>query len=411
MWRESSPQFRVGLVAALLLWPVVIPLLVLFFTWRNGADVRRRTGKSILRQMWEQIVITAMHSILPPSYYLFELHDDGKRRRAGEYLNRFETKRFAYEFLRRYNGGKPVPEDRTTVYLSNKAMFFERCRDYRLPAIPVLMFLQNGEVAEHEPNGLLLPRMDLFCKLVCGTGGRGAQRWVHLDADRYQDIHGNILTEQGLVERLKALTQSWRNGYIVQPRLANHREIADLSNGSLTTVRVMTCRNERGEYEVTNAAFRMAQGRSVVDNFHAGGLLAKVDIRTGKLGRATDGGLALRPGTGWCDRHPDTGGQILGRTLPLWDEVLDLTRRAHATAFADHVIIGWDVGITDDGPYLVEGNKGPDLDLVQRSHGEPVGNTRFGELLAYNLRCSLDAKYSSAAPSQFDGKRHAIDGG
>jgi hypothetical protein len=154
----------------------------------------------------------------------------------------------------------------------------------------------------------------------------------------------------------------------------------------------MTCRNERGEYEVTNAAFRMAQGDNiVVDNFHAGGILAKVDIRTGVLGRATDGALALGPGTGWCERHPETGGTILGRRLPLWPQVLDLARRAHATAFRDHVVIGWDVAICDDGPRLIEGNKGPDLDLVQRSHGEPLGNTRFGQLLAYNLQRSLEA--------------------
>ena len=248
--------------------------------------------------------------------------------------------------------------------------------------------------ASHPTRRTLLPRMDLFCKLVRGTGGRGAERWVCLDAGRYRDVHGMILTEAALLERLKSLTVARTKGYIVQPRLVNHRDIADLSNGTLTTVRVMTCRNERGEYEVTNAAFRMAQGRtSVVDNFHAGGILAKVDIRTGILGRATDGALALGPGTGWCDRHPNTGGQILGRTLPHWEQVLDLVRRAHTTAFSDHVLIGWDVAILDDGPRLVEGNKGPDLDLVQRSHGEPLGNTRFGELLAYNLQRSLDAKY------------------
>ena len=394
MWRESRFKVRVGLVASVLLWPLTVPALVLFFTWKNGADVRQRTGKGIVRQMLEQVGLTVRHSILPPWYYIFELHDDSKRQRAGEYLNRFETKRFAYEFLRRYNGGQRLPADRSTACLSSKALFTARCRDYQLPAVPVLMSIEKGQIVQEEPSGTLLPRMDLFCKLVRGTGGRGAERWVCLDAGRYRDVHGMILTEAALLERLKSLTVARNKGYIVQPRLVNHRDIADLSNGTLTTVRVMTCRNERGEYEVTNAAFRMAQGKtSVVDNFHAGGILAKVDIRTGVLGRATDGALALGPGTGWCDRHPNTGGQILGRTLPHWEQVLDLVRRAHTTAFSDHVLIGWDVAILDDGPRLVEGNKGPDLDLVQRSHGEPLGNTRFGELLAYNLQRSLDAKY------------------
>jgi hypothetical protein len=71
--------------------------------------------------------------------------------------------------------------------------------------------------------------------------------------------------------------------------------------------------------------------------------------------------------------------------------VLDLARRAHATAFSDHVVIGWDIAILEDGPRLVEGNKGPDLDLVQRSHGEPLGNARLGQLLAYNMKRGLAA--------------------
>ncbi len=292
-----------------------------------------------------------------------------------------------------------MPAARSTEYLSNKALFTERCRHYQLPAIPVLMVLKDGEIARYETTGPLLPPTDLFIKMMRGTGGRGAERWAHLGGGCYRGAQGHVLGEEALIARVRVMTLTCRKGYIVQPRLVNHRDIRDLSNGALTTVRVMTCRNERGEYEVTSAAFRMAQGdNTVVDNFHAGGILAKVDIQTGELGRATDGALALGPGTGWCERHPDTGGQILGRRLPFWPEILDLVRRAHATAFSDHVVIGWDVAILDDGPRLVEGNKGPDLDLVQRSHGEPFGNARFGELLAYNLRRSLEAKYSSAAP-------------
>jgi hypothetical protein len=102
-WRESGPLARFGSVAILLAWPFVLPAMIGFFTQRNGPSVRARTGKGILRQVWEQAAMTVTRAILPPWYYIFELHDDGKRRRADEYLHRFETKRFAYEFLRRTN--------------------------------------------------------------------------------------------------------------------------------------------------------------------------------------------------------------------------------------------------------------------------------------------------------------------
>jgi hypothetical protein len=47
----------------------------------------------------------------------------------------------------------------------------------------------------------------------------------------------------------------------------------------------MSCRNESDHYEVTDAVFRMARSsKTVVDNYHATGIAANVDIQTGELG-------------------------------------------------------------------------------------------------------------------------------
>ena len=133
-WRECGVQGRLELCAGVLAWPLLLPLVVGFFTWHNGAWVKKKTGKGIGRQIGEQFKVAAAHSLLPPWYYIFELYDDAKRRRAGEYLSRFETKRFVYPFLRQYNGGLPVPAARSTECLSDKAMFAERCGEFGLPA-------------------------------------------------------------------------------------------------------------------------------------------------------------------------------------------------------------------------------------------------------------------------------------
>ena len=121
-------------------------------------------------------------------------------------------------------------------------------------------------------------------------------------------------------------------------------------------------------------------------------MMMKPSIRARFISRLT----RLGPGRGWCERHPDTGAAIAGRALPYWQETLDLARRAHTLAFADHVVIGWDIAILAEGPRLVEGNKGPDLDLVQKSHREPLGNARLGQLLAFHLRRTIAAR--SARP-------------
>jgi hypothetical protein len=165
--------------------------------------------------------------------------------------------------------------------------------------------------------------------------------------------------------------------------------MSDLSNGALNTIRIISCLDEQGQPEIIAAVLRMAVGDNVtVDNVHAGGLAAAVNIEQGRLSQATDMGVDSR--LGWIDSHPDTGGRITGRILPMWDEVCTLVGRAHS-AFQDWAVVGWDVAIMADKPRLVEGNSGPDIDLVQRPLRTAFGKGRFGELLAFHLTRSEPA--------------------
>jgi hypothetical protein len=119
-----------------------------------------------------------------------------------------------------------------------------------------------------------------------------------------------------------------------------------------------------------------------VDNIHAGGIAAPIDLATGRMGPASD--LGLGPKFAWYDSHPWTHAPIAGRVLPHWQEAMALAVRAH-DAFSEWAVIGWDVALLDDGAWLIEGNKGPDVDLMQRPLRGPIGNGRFGALLAYHL--------------------------
>jgi len=121
-----------------------------------------------------------------------------------------------------------------------------------------------------------------------------------------------------------------------------------------------------------------------VDNFHAGGVACAVSLGQGELGMASDLGADAR--LGWCLDHPTTGARISGTLLPYWDQVKSLGLRAH-DAFTDRVLIGWDIAISDDGPIIIEGNRGPDLDIMQRFMD--VGfyhEHRLSQLIAHHLR-------------------------
>jgi hypothetical protein len=391
MWRESSLAERIRLLLTFLLWPFLVLTASGFLTWRNGRVVKRLAGKGVAKQFLEQIKLASTQAILPPWYYIFGLYDDARRSRAWHYLNRFETKRGVYDFLRKYYRAAPAPAAHDSMeVLSNKALFTARCQECGVAVVDVLMRLEDGKIIGATPDQPKLPPMDLFIKRLRGAGGKGAMRWEYLGDGRYRNHRGRMMGAGELLNDLKRL--SLERGYLVEPRLINHPEIADLSNGALTTVRIMTCRNERGDFEPIHAVFRMAQGvNTIVDNAHAGGIVATVEMTTGILGRGIDGALGLG-GAGWRERHPDTGARFAGRRLPDWERALALVKQAHTLAFADMVVLGWDVGLLESGPRLIEGNKRPDVDLMQMALG-PLGNARLGELLAYNLKRALEIKY------------------
>ena len=375
-WRSLGLGQRLYAAALVLSWPLTVAVVSIRWIRRNAAPVRRLTGKGALRQFREILGVGLRHRISPRYYYMFELYFDARRAKAGDYMMRFETKQVAYRLLR------PIQQT-TGTPIKNKIAFAVYCREHDLPAVPLVAAFRDGvrvaEIGPAEP-----PATDLFIKRVLGKGGARAERWNWIGEGRYRSTRGDELSGPELLEHCAALSK--REEYLVQPALTNHAELRPLSLGALSTVRLLTCRDESGGYEVTNASFRMAADpKSPVDNIHAGGIAAPVDLATGRLGQASD--LGLGPKLVWHDKHPLTGAEITGRVLPFWPEAMALAVRAHAE-FSEWTVIGWDIAILDEGARLIEGNKGPDVDLIQRPLRAPIGSGRFGELLAYQLeRC------------------------
>jgi hypothetical protein len=215
-----------------------------------------------------------------------------------------------------------------------------------------------------------------------GRGGRGAERWDRVGPWTFAGPAGEQLSGAELLARLVA--QSARVPLIVQPRIQPHRDLVPITSGALPTVRVLTCLNADNQPEVMAAMMRTSFGANrTVDNLHAGGIGALVDLSSGKLGKASNLGADAR--LGWFSTHPDTGNQIEGTAVPCWDEVKARAVDAHR-AFNDRVVIGWDVAILENGPILVEGNGNPDLDILQRFMRTGLREHRFAELLAHHLR-------------------------
>jgi hypothetical protein len=370
-WRPASLAEWLDIVAAILLWPVAVVTCSLWYTRRNGAIVAKWFHRSTASQLGDQVRLAFTSGLLPPWYYIFELYRPGAMDQARAYLTRGETKHGAYVLLARARSSSSP--------LGDKQAFADFCEERQVNSLPALLSVHNGELRWRATKSL--PHADLFVKPVHGRGGRGAERWDYAGSGTYAHCGGELLSANQLLDRLRGLSQL--QPYLVQERARNHPEIRDLSNGALNTVRMISCLDEREQPELIGAVLRMAVGSNVtVDNVHAGAIAASVDLAEGRLWRATFMGIdATQP---WIDRHPDTGAEITGRILPMWNELCDLVRRAHS-AFHDWAVIGWDVAITPDGPRIVEGNSGPDIDLIQRPLRTAFGDARLGELLAFHL--------------------------
>lgn len=364
-WRPQGLADWLELIIGAVLFAPALIASSAWFTWKNGDAIRQRFGVGIAKQISGQFRLFFSSGILPPWYYIFSLHDDG-RRRADTFIQRFETKRCLFPALKPKKGSP----------LNDKGVFASYCRDRGIRCVETILLLDG----KHP--GRDLPACDLFVKPSRGRGGRGAERWDLVGLFTFASTSGEELEADALLERL--VKRSRHRPLVVQPRMRPHPDLLDITSGALPTIRVLTCLNESGKPEVVAAMLRTSFGKNkTVDNLHAGGIGALVDIGTGALSRCSNLGSDAR--LGWFSVHPDTGSQIEGRTLPCWEKIMCHATSAHAH-FMDRVVIGWDIAVLEDGPILIEGNGNPDLDILQRFMREGLRKHRFARLLVHHIR-------------------------
>lgn len=146
------------------------------------------------------------------------------------------------------------------------------------------------------------------------------------------------------------------NSFVVQECLNNHPDLMKINpKKGLQTVRVITNINKNGEVEILLAYFKPIVGNNRVDNHKSGktgNLISEIDLTSGSLKQPI---LITSNGPVDIVRHPDTGNILEGSTIPLWDLVCE-TVKATAVKFLPMRAIGWDVAITADGVFIIEGN-------------------------------------------------------
>lgn len=187
-----------------------------------------------------------------------------------------------------------------------------------------------------------------FGKPQAGSLGRGAGMFDVNTIDNKKNFFEELKQRKMLLEEL----------------IHQHKDLAEFNDTSVNTLRVVTVLRPNGEVVILTGDLRLGRKGKTSDNFHNRGIAALFDV---------ENGIIYTSGIDKTNQryiiHPDSGKQIIGFRIPVWDKVKEtVSKAAHVVPEVHYV--GWDIAIGESGEvYIVEGNCCADPDVTQMPDG------------------------------------------
>lgn len=221
------------------------------------------------------------------------------------------------------------------------------------------LYIPDASFEEFEQ---MVTSFDCIVKPCNGTIGRGIFK-VYKNSDHKDDK--------------QLYDKCVENKMLIEECIESCEVLKALHPQSLNTIRVVTVSNQTNA-EVFGSFIRMGVGNSVVDNAHAGGVFAQIDIKTGMI--ESDG---IDVNGHHFIQHPDTKIYLKGFQIPQWNEIIATC--LEAAKKTPLTIVGWDVSINSKGQVeFVEGNSRPDFDVMQSPLQIGVKKKLFAKIKEYS---------------------------
>jgi len=356
---------------------------------------RKKFGKSLFSQISEMAKLSmGSGKLRPEEYYYYGLYDDS---------------RYSYDQKARFLGKSAQDRIHTTcndlawwAIAHDKLVFYATMAGlgFRTPRIfavyhPTRDFESAPGFAGAEALAAFLRdgmRYPFFSKPVCGMYSVGVASVEAYDGESDSLVlgGGDKVPVAGFVE---AIAPFFDQGYLFQERLAPAPEVACLSGAGMATVRIMVL-TVGDEMEIYRVVWKIPANGNVADNFwRQGNMLGAVDPETGRIKQVVRG---VGPERELVETHPDSGEPLVGRQIPAWETIRDLTLTA-ARAFPGLTIQAWDVALTDAGPMLLELNIGGDFNLPQIASGAGLMDERLSALIARSRARNRQLKANARA--------------
>jgi hypothetical protein len=321
-------------------------------------------GKGFISQVAEYLrLLRSPGGLNFPDYYVYRLFEDSQLTFADK--QRFVSDRFYFKIIDKCcdqrwwilvddkfwaetalrANGFPVTE--------TQAVFCEADREFGL-----LPTMHDVDALEHYLRHDA--RFPVYSKPINGIGSFG-----NFLIDGFEDksvlLHdGTQLPVRDFAEKIERSV-----GQLFQTTLQSHPDLDNVCR-RVSTVRVILIIQDN-KVKFLNTVWKVPRGGNIADNFwREGNGLGSVDPMTGVVERAV----------GYVNQVPEViepeselGRALVGRKLPDWDEVIDICRRG-ARLFAPLKFQGWDIGLTNAGPVVVEVNPGSSFILSQVASGK-----------------------------------------
>ncbi len=315
-------------------------LWYLWFGWnmffKSWFVVRKKhpqtISKSASRQLFELLLLTFVHTIPPRFYYQYRLYSQ----KESQWLDYIYT----HELPAWHQAQSPDMTDEESRLLSDKVYFAEQMQQTGLPVINTIAKLKQD--SKIEPSDLW-KKQSLFLKPVRGSRKEGCYELIYSKQDNSYSLRAekNFDDKQAILDHLQQ--QLSQQSLLIQPLLQNHALIAPYcQNGQLATIRFIT--GIDGHHVVVPLLALLeipVAGLNVV-------IPLPIDIHSGEVLPARVLKMPERSA-------PVDISLLYHQLLPQWNNVIETVIHAHQYC-PNTKTIGWDLALTDQGVYLIEGN-------------------------------------------------------
>jgi alpha-L-glutamate ligase-like protein len=238
--------------------------------------------------------------------------------------------------------------------VDDKLALHEHCAQIGVPSPEVFGVVSRfGELAHIDE--ILAGREEFAIKPNRGAGGRGIVVVTGRVGQHFQRSGGTFCTREQLQEHLAGFLSGLyslggtADRVLIQQRVRLHPALAPISFQGIPDIRVILHREEP-VMAMLRLPTRESGGRA---NLHQGGIGVGIDLETGMTHHAVAHNRVI-------EVHPDTEASVVGRQVPQWEEILEVSRRVAREVGLGY--LGVDVVLdAQRGPLLLEANARPGL--------------------------------------------------